>query len=208
MMTRSFFALRIDPVVCRLCGVPYGGRTGEASEALNRAREGEQLLEHQVATGIVAHRSWACHALGRACLLLGQLDEARRLGKRSVESSQRQPGFAAYARRLLGDVATDPERFDAESGAAHYLEALELAQLHGMRPLVAHCHLGLGKLYCRTGQPEHARDNLTTAMKMYREMDMGFWLKQEEADMMNSGDVAPGVRPATKFSVSGSGGSP
>ena len=44
-----------------------------------------------------------------------------------------------------------------------------------MRPLVAHCHLGLSKLYRRTGKPEHARENLTTATTMYREMDMGFW---------------------------------
>jgi tetratricopeptide (TPR) repeat protein len=172
---------------------------GEESEALNRIREGEQLLERQVATGMVAHRSWAYHAAGRACLLLGQLDEACRLGQRSVEFSQRQPGFAAHALRLLGDIATHPERFDAESGAAHYQEALQLAQVNGMYPLVAHCHLGLGKLYCRTGQPEHARENLTTAMTMYREMDMGFWLKHGEADMMNSGDVEPRVRPAVEI---------
>jgi hypothetical protein len=68
-----------------------------------------------------------------------------------------------------------------------------------MYPLVAHCHLGLGKLYWRTGQPEHARENLTTAMTMYREMDMGFWLKHGEADMMNSGDVEPRVRPAVEI---------
>jgi len=47
-----------------------------------------------------------------------------------------------------------------------------------MRPLVAHCHLGLGKLYRRTGQREQAREHLTTATTMYREMDMMFWLEQ------------------------------
>ena len=151
---------------------------GEASEALSRVREGEQLLERQAARGIVGHRGWAYHAVSRACLLLGRLDEARRLGCRSVESSQRQPGFAAHALHLLGDITTHPDRFDAESGAAHYREALALAQLHGMRPLVAHCHLGLGKLYRRTGKPEHARENLTAATTMYREMDMDFWLEQ------------------------------
>ena len=72
---------------------------GEASEALSRVREGEQLLERQAARGIVGHRGWAYHAVSRACLLLGRLDEARRLGDRSVESSQRQPGFAAHALR-------------------------------------------------------------------------------------------------------------
>jgi hypothetical protein len=52
-----------------------------------------------------------------------------------------------------------------------------------MRPLVAHCHLGLGKLYRRIGETEHARENLTAATLMYREMEMEFWLDQEEADI-------------------------
>jgi hypothetical protein len=52
-----------------------------------------------------------------------------------------------------------------------------------MRPLVAHCHLGLGRLSRRTGKRELARDHLTTATTMYREMDMLFWLEQTEAEM-------------------------
>jgi len=49
-----------------------------------------------------------------------------------------------------------------------------------MRPLVAHCYLGLSKLYLRTSKPEQARKNLTAATTMYREMDMDFWLEQGE----------------------------
>jgi len=145
------------------------------------------------------HRGWAYHAVSRACLLLGRLDEARRLCHHSIESSQRQPGFAAHGLLLLGDIATHPERFDAESGAAHYREALRLAHLHGMRPVIAHCHLGLGRLYRRTGQPEHAHKNLTTAMAMYREMDMGFWLERGEAEMTNSGHMEARLRPIAKI---------
>ena len=57
-----------------------------------------------------------------------------------------------------------------------------LAKQLGMSPLVAHCHLGLGKLYRRTGQREHAWEHLTTATAMYREMDMRFWPEQAEAE--------------------------
>jgi len=39
-----------------------------------------------------------------------------------------------------------------------------------MRPLVAHCHLGLGRLSRRTGKREQAREHVTTATTMYREM--------------------------------------
>ena len=66
----------------------------------------------------------------------------------------------------------------AEDAEGYYREALALAGELGMRPLVAHCHLGLGKLYRRTGKREQAQEHLTTATTMYREMDMRFWLEQ------------------------------
>jgi hypothetical protein len=52
-----------------------------------------------------------------------------------------------------------------------------------MRPLVAHCHLGLSKLFRRTGNRAKAEEHLTTATTMYREMDMRFWLEQAEAEL-------------------------
>jgi class 3 adenylate cyclase/tetratricopeptide (TPR) repeat protein len=153
-------------------------QVGEAVEAVSRIEEAEEMLKRQMAREINQHRSWADGALGRACLLLGRVDEARRLGRRSVESARRQPGFTAHALWLLGDVATHPDQFDPESGAAHYRQALALAERHGMRPLVAHCRFGLAKLEARVGGPEHARENLTAATTMYREMGMDFWLEQ------------------------------
>ena len=52
-----------------------------------------------------------------------------------------------------------------------------------MRPLVAHCHLGLGKLYARTGKRQQVQEHLTTATTMYREMDMQFWLTPAETEV-------------------------
>ena len=152
---------------------------GEAGEALNRVREGEQLLELQAAQG---NRRPSRLGLSRGGSRLSAARPARR-GAAPGPIARSNPLSASLASRpmrcdLLGDIATHPDRFDAESGAAHYREALALAELHGMRPLVAHCHLGLGKLYRRTGKPEQARENLTAATTMYREMDMRFWLEQ------------------------------
>ena len=67
--------------------------------------------------------------------------------------------------------------------SAQYRQALALAEPRGMRPLVAHCHLGLGKLYHRTEKREQAQEHLTTATTMYREMGMTYWLEQAEAEM-------------------------
>ena len=104
------------------------------------------------------------------------------MANRAVLLSPRHPGFAAHALHLLGDIATHPDRFNAESGEAHYRQALALAEPRGMRPLVAHCHLGLAKLYRRTGKREQAHEHLTTATTMYREMDMRFWLELADAE--------------------------
>jgi class 3 adenylate cyclase/tetratricopeptide (TPR) repeat protein len=155
---------------------------GEASEALNRLREGKQLLDHQAARGLVGDLGRGYQSLGRAALLLGRLDEARRLGDRAVEFSSSHPGFAAHALHLLGDIATHPERFDAERGEAHYRQALALAEPRGMRPLIAHCHLGLGKLYRLSGKQHEAQEHFVVATTMYREMDMRFYFEQAEAE--------------------------
>src|SRR5262249_25072563 len=62
-------------------------------------------------------------------------------------------------------------------------KALTLAAGLGMRPLVAHCHLGLGKLFARTGKREQARESFTTPTTMYRGMDMPFWLERAEVEL-------------------------
>ena len=56
-----------------------------------------------------------------------------------------------------------------------------MAEELGMRPLVAHCHRSLGTLYIKTSQQEQARTALSTAIELYRAMEMTFWLPETEA---------------------------
>jgi tetratricopeptide (TPR) repeat protein len=155
-------------------------QVGETSEAMNYLRQGEELLERGMARGTIDQAGMDYHWLGRAALLLGRLDDARRLADCPLRYSPSHPGYAAHALHLLADLATHPDQFDAERGETYYREAFAIAERLGMRPLVAHCHLGLGKLYQHTGKREHAGEHLTTATTMYREMDMRFWLEQAE----------------------------
>jgi class 3 adenylate cyclase/tetratricopeptide (TPR) repeat protein len=148
---------------------------GETGEAVDRLREGEHLVEAVTGRGPVALRSWVYHPLGRACLLLRRLDEAQHLGTRAVESSAGLPGFEAHAQHLLGDIAIHPERSDADGAEAHYRQALSLAEPRGMRPLIAHCHRGLGTVCHRRGSAQ-AEEHMAVATAMYREMEMPFWL--------------------------------
>ncbi len=156
---------------------------GETDEAFARLDEGEQLLERDAVRGSSDRPGEVYHSLGRASLLLGRPDDAQRFGDRAVACSSRHRGFAAHARHLLGDIASHAERFDAERAEVHYREALALAEPRGMRPLVAHCHLGLGKVYQRTGRRERARHYVATAAAMYADMGMRFWLERAEEEM-------------------------
>jgi tetratricopeptide repeat protein len=70
---------------------------------------------------------------------------------------------------------------DVPTAEVHYRAAMTLATELGMRPLVAHCHLGLGTLYRRTSDSAKAEEHFATSTAMYREMGMTFWLEKANA---------------------------
>ena len=130
-------------------------------------------------------------SLGEAYLLAGRSEEAHVLAARALAHARahQERGNEAYALHLLGEIAAQsdpPARAQAET---HYQQALALAEELGMRPLQAHCHRGLGTLYAKTCQLEQARAELSTAIEMYRAMDMTFWLPQAEAALAQVGGV-------------------
>ncbi len=55
-----------------------------------------------------------------------------------------------------------------------------------MRPLRAHCHLGLGRLYLRTSRPELGAGEVAEAIRLYRDMGMTFWLGQASARLQRA----------------------
>jgi len=144
-----------------------------------------QTLEQTMATEMLGYQALCTLPLGEALLLAGRLEEAHALAERTLALARerQERGNQAYALRLLGDIAARREPPESESAEAHYRQALALAEELGMRPLQAHCHLGLGMLYVQTGRPEPARVALTTAITLYRAMDMTFWLPQAEAPL-------------------------
>ena len=156
---------------------------GEAGEALARLEEGERGLEDNAARGIASSRAWLHVCSGHAALGLGRLELADDLGRRAVEAAPAEPAIAAHARHLLGVVASRPDRLDAPSAVAHFRAAQALAEPRGMRPLLAHCRLGLGAVAARTADGPSAREHLAAAVATYREMDMPFWAGAAEAEL-------------------------
>jgi tetratricopeptide (TPR) repeat protein len=142
----------------------------------------EQSVDQAASRGILADQSLRVAWLSEAYLLASRLDEAIVYAGRALDLSRthRERGNEAWILRLLGEIAVQREPPDLAQAEAQYQQALALAEALGMRPLQAHCHFSLGTLYAATGQRERARTALSTAIALYRDMDMTFWLPQAE----------------------------
>ena len=153
------------------------GRVADAVPLLTQA------LELAIATEIAGFQPLCSLALGEAQLLADRLDEAQALAEQALTLARahQERGNEAYVLRLLGEIAARREPPQSAQAGDYYRQALALAEALGMRPLVAHCHLSLGRLYSHTGRSEQACTALSTALEMYTSMDMTFWLPQTEA---------------------------
>ncbi len=171
------FAFRM-PLFAAALGVAYA-LAGRADEALplvaDAVEEDRRRQNHARPASILL-------CAGMTYLSAGRIDEAAGHVREALALTRRLRARAseAHALCLAGDVASTAGATDAPG---YYREAWALAEALGMRPLVAHCHLGLGRLSRRTGEREQAQEHLTTATTMYREMDMRFWLEQAEAEI-------------------------
>jgi tetratricopeptide (TPR) repeat protein len=166
---------------------------GAAYALANRTAEAIALLrtvaDQAASMKLVSDHLIGAIPLGDVLLSTGRVEDAAQLGRQALDLARkhRQRGHEVYALRLLGEVAARRDPAHVQEAEAHYRAALGLADELSMRPLIAHCHLGLGKLYRRTGKREQAQEHLTAATTMYREMDMRFWLEKAEAETMEPG---------------------
>jgi hypothetical protein len=104
-------------------------------------------------------------------------------GSRDATNNAEAAGREAWVLHLLAEIAVKGEPLDADEAERQYHESATPSRVLSMRPLAAHCDLGLGKLYRRTGKREQAQKHFTTATTMYHEMGMTYWLEQAESQM-------------------------
>jgi tetratricopeptide (TPR) repeat protein len=175
--------------VCRVWDIPLllylvSSTLGYAYVLAGRVSDALPLLEPSASTEGVGILRGRVHGwLSEAYLCLGRLDEALAVAERGLEvcRTHAQQGEQAWALRFLGEIHAYRHPPETALAEAAYREAVGLADELGMRPLQAHCHRGLGMLYGTLGQQEAARHELSTAIVLYRDMAMTFWLPQAEA---------------------------
>jgi len=161
----------IHPTTTALLGLAYA-LCGREAEALPMIEEGEaQAPESRI---FIFDTSTATIASGTVYLLAGRIDEAAEMAKRAAELAVKRGfrGSEARASLLLGEICARRNPPNVSQAGDHYHRALALADELGMRPLVAHSHLVLGRIYRDLGSDENAENHLTRAAELFLAMDM------------------------------------
>jgi tetratricopeptide (TPR) repeat protein len=178
--------------VCRVTNISLlvpvtASSLGAAYTLAGRVNDGLLLLEEAVRRAKAMHRmvdqalwlAWFSEALLRA----GQCDRAHDLAQRALETASRyqERGNRAWVLKLLADIHSVRDADDIGRAAGHCRDALAEADRLGMRPLEAHCHLGLAVLNGRTGRADDAQRFLRRASELFRDMDMTLWISTADA---------------------------
>jgi tetratricopeptide (TPR) repeat protein len=161
----------------------HSGRVGEALALL------EESVEHSEKIGQSYDQSLRLAWLGEAYFRAARVDEAMQQAQRALDLSRthNEKGNEAWTLRLLGEIASNRKPADVEMSEAHYRGAIVLAEEFGMRPLIAHCHVGFGKLFRLIGNQQQAKEHLNNSVAMMRDMQMGMWLERAEAELKELG---------------------
>jgi tetratricopeptide (TPR) repeat protein len=181
---------------CRATGLPLllpalASMLGLAHSLAGRQADGLPLLEEAAqlrARGWVHSTPLVCLAEGY--LQAGRVADAGHVATEGLELARArgERAMEAQALWLLGEItSTAHTPADLVAATERYEQARTLATELNMRPLAAHCYLGLGTLYRRTGDQAKAQEHLATAATMYREMGMTFWLERAEAVLAKLG---------------------
>ncbi|HWC04163.1 MAG TPA: AAA family ATPase, partial [Methylomirabilota bacterium] len=177
--------------LCRDVGARFllpalAAQVGVARAHEGRMAEAEALLDEAVDQAPGDYETvWAKVVASAGYQRAGRLPRAAEVAATALTQARErgEAGNAAWASYVLGGVAAASGPPAAATAEHHYRVALAGAESLGLQPLVAHCHLGLGEVSRQANALADAREHLTAAITMYREMTMPFWLKKAETAM-------------------------
>jgi class 3 adenylate cyclase/tetratricopeptide (TPR) repeat protein len=178
--------------ICQSASIPVyvpfvASRLGAAHLFAGRVFEGLPYLEQGVekfpTVGRVGFLSLSMVWLGEGYLLSGRLADASDLAERALQLSRthKERGHEAWALKLLGDISQHYTAAKTEEAEDYYRRAYMRSRELGMRPLQAHCQVGLSHIYVANGKLDKARSELAAAIDLYRSLDMTFWLLAAQA---------------------------
>jgi tetratricopeptide (TPR) repeat protein len=169
------------PRIASALGVTYAlaGRAGDGLPLM------EQAVEQATRMRLMGGHAMLLTYLGEGYLQAGRPEEALATGRRALALAQdhKEAGHAAWALRLLEEIALRRDPPDADAAEEHGRRGLTLADALEMSPLIARIQLGLGRARARAGKPAAAREHLAGALTRFREMEMSAPAAEAEAEL-------------------------
>jgi class 3 adenylate cyclase/tetratricopeptide (TPR) repeat protein len=173
------------PYVASRLGAAYAN-SGRISEAIPFLERG---VENSAAAGRLAFLSLSTAWLSEGYLLCGRLEEADSIAHRALDLSKehKERGHEAWVLKLFGDIELHRNPPKIDQAEERYRRALALSRELGMRPLEAHCHLGLGYVSRARESLHEARAEMSAAGELYGSMEMEFWMNRADEALRNLG---------------------
>jgi len=177
-LSREWSLAALTPGVMGSLGYAYA-MSGHVSDGLSMLQE---ALEAAEVSGRLAFHSLLVVHMGEVLALANRLEDAWSVAERALTLARErgERGVEAWALRLSAEIVRDSPSSGGGEAQTYYRKAMALADELGMRPLMARCHLGLGRAYGRAQNPGEAREHLREAVRLFREMDMRSWLQKVE----------------------------
>jgi tetratricopeptide (TPR) repeat protein len=169
------------PRLASTLGSAYG-LAGRLPEALSLT---EAAAAQGAAMNLMGGHSLLLGYLSEAYLLAGRHDDARQNAERALDLARahKESGYEGWVLRLLAEIALASDSPDAARAMEYGSQALTIAEELRMRPLMAHCHLVLGRSLAQGAGSGAARRHLAAASRLLEEMGMQAWLGQARAEL-------------------------
>ncbi len=156
----------------------FVGRVDEALGLLDSIADPNLWVRGKSTRQIPLGRSMGTVWQVKTYMLAGRQRKAEVLAREALEvfRESKDRGSEAWLRYLLAEILANRHPSSLSQVEAGYRAAFTLADELGMRPLQAHCYLGLGKVHAQFKDISIARSEIGTARDLYLAMGMSFWV--------------------------------
>lgn len=182
---RGIRILRHGVELARVRDLPMGTRVLTPILGSGLAHEGEIAEALRILAPVTAAPllPYCLNFVAEAYLLAGRPDEAAGVAARALAhgTENKEQGVRAWALWLQACIASHRARPDGAAALELHRKALAMAEERAMRPLAAHCQLGIGELHAAAGQRGQAHAALAQASRLYEKMGMSYWIKRAQA---------------------------
>ncbi|MCH9046803.1 MAG: tetratricopeptide repeat protein, partial [SAR324 cluster bacterium] len=151
---------------------------GDRKSGLELIRKGIQTMESM---GSRISLSYFYAVSAEMLCLAGNTDAAEAYARQSLDlGPYGEKWGASVAHRALAMAACQGQQPDWKKAEEHMAESLRLAASRGERPNLAVVHFRFAELLQKKGDEAAAREKLSQATALFREMGMTWWLEQAE----------------------------